>query len=72
MNNKALVVIDLQNDITKNCKEIVGRINHAVDWAVSETMPIIYIRNHCLSTGARTLESGMHSAETVSTLGELL
>lgn len=72
MNNKALVVIDLQNDITKNCKEIVGRVNHAVDWAVSETMPIIYIRNHCFSTEARTLKSGTHGAETVSTLGELL
>lgn len=32
MNNKALVVIDIQNDITKNYKEVIGNINAAVDW----------------------------------------
>ncbi len=26
MNNKALVVIDLQNDITKNYKEIIDQV----------------------------------------------
>ena len=31
MNNKALVVIDLQNDITKNYKDIIGRVNEAID-----------------------------------------
>ena len=35
MKNSALVVIDLQNDITKNYREIIGRVNDAVDWAVS-------------------------------------
>ena len=25
MKNKALIVIDLQNDITKNCKKIIGQ-----------------------------------------------
>ena len=34
MKNKALVVIDLQNDITKNYKMIIGRVNEAIDWAV--------------------------------------
>lgn len=72
MNNKALVVVDLQNDITKNYKEIVGHVNHTVDWAVSETMPIIYIRNYCLSAGARTFKPSTHGVKTVSTLGELL
>ena len=33
MKNKALVVIDLQNDITKNYKEIIERVNQAIDWA---------------------------------------
>ncbi len=32
MNNKALVAIDIQNDITKNYKEVIGNINAAVDW----------------------------------------
>ena len=32
MKNKALVVIDLQNDITKNYKKIIGKVNTAIDW----------------------------------------
>ena len=32
MNNKALVAIDIQNEITKNYKEVIGNINAAVDW----------------------------------------
>lgn len=31
MGNKALVVIDIQNDITKNYKEIIENINQALD-----------------------------------------
>lgn len=34
MKNKALVVIDLQNDITKNYQKIIGQVNKAIDWAV--------------------------------------
>ena len=34
MGNKALVVIDIQNDITKNYKKIIDKINEAIDWAV--------------------------------------
>ena len=33
MKNRALVVIDLQNDITKNYKDIIAKVNEAVDWA---------------------------------------
>ncbi|WP_408072445.1 GyrI-like domain-containing protein [Butyrivibrio sp. JL13D10] len=36
MGNKALVVIDIQNDITKNYRKIIDRINQAIDWAVRE------------------------------------
>ena len=32
MKNSALVVIDLQNDITKNYKEIIAKVNEAIDW----------------------------------------
>ena len=31
MKNTALVVIDLQNDITKNYKKIIGQFNEAID-----------------------------------------
>ena len=31
MKNSALVVIDLQNDITKNYREIIGKVNEAID-----------------------------------------
>ena len=30
MTDKALVVIDIQNDITKNYKEVIGNINYAI------------------------------------------
>ena len=43
MKNKALVVIDLQNDITKNYKKIIGQVNEAIDWAVASEIHIIYI-----------------------------
>ena len=32
MKNSALVVIDLQNDITKNYREIIENVNEAIDW----------------------------------------
>lgn len=31
MNNRALVVIDLQNDIKKNYRDIIDNVNRAVD-----------------------------------------
>lgn len=34
MRKKALVIIDIQNDITKNYKEIIDNINKAIDCAV--------------------------------------
>ena len=33
MEDKALVVIDLQNDITKNYREIIDNVNRAIAWA---------------------------------------
>ena len=36
MNTKALVVIDIQNDITKHYRDIIDNINAAIDWAVSK------------------------------------
>ena len=46
MKNTALVVIDLQNDITKNYKKIIGMVNEAIDWAVANEMHVIYIKHY--------------------------
>ncbi|MBQ5569382.1 MAG: isochorismatase family protein, partial [Treponema sp.] len=45
-NKKALVVIDLQNDITKHYKDIIANVNTAIDWAKSEEMLVVYIKHH--------------------------
>ena len=43
MKNSALVVIDLQNDITKNYREIIENVNEAIDWAVRKDLWVVYI-----------------------------
>ena len=48
--NKALVVIDIQNDITKNYKEIIDNINKAIEKANKRNIPIVYIKNIFLDT----------------------
>jgi len=63
---KALVVIDIQNDITKNYKEIIDSINKAVDWAVNNDIQVVYIRHESLSDGARTFKPNTRGAELVS------
>ncbi len=65
MKNSALVVIDLQNDITKNYREIIERVNQAIDWAEAIGMYVVYIQNHNLSSGTRTFKPGTHGAELV-------
>ena len=66
MKNKALVVIDIQNDITKNYKEIINNINKAIEWANAEDMHIVYIKHNNLSAGTRTFKPDTHGAELVS------
>ena len=68
MKNKALVVIDIQNDITKNYKEIIENINKAVDWAVVSDIPVVYIKHNNLSAGTRTFKPVTHGAELVPDL----
>lgn len=68
MNNKALVIIDIQNDITKNYKDVIGNINDAIDWAVSNEVHVVYIRHYNLSDGTRTFKQGTRGAELVSDL----
>ena len=68
MQKKALVIIDIQNDITKNYKDVIGNINQAVDWAVDNKIHVIYIRHENLSAGTRTFKPGTPGTELVSDL----
>ena len=68
MKNSALVVIDLQNDITKNYREIIERVNEAIDWAVREGLWVVYIQHNNLSAGTRTFKPGTRGAELVPEL----
>ena len=68
MQKKALVIIDIQNDITKNYKDIIGNINSAIDWAQNKDMHIIYIRHENLSAGTRNFKPNTIGSELVSDL----
>ena len=68
MNKKALVVIDIQNDITKHYRDIIDNINAAIDWAVDLGMTVIYIKHHNLSDGTRTFKPDTKGAEFVPEL----
>ena len=63
MQNKALVIIDIQNDITKNYKDVIGSINRAIDWAVNNDIHVVYIRHENLSDGTRTFKTNTFGAE---------
>ena len=66
MQKKALVIIDIQNDITKNYKDIIGNINGAIDWAVGHDIHVVYIKHENLSIGTRTFKPDTRGAELVS------
>ena len=68
MKNSALVVMDLQNDITKHYKEIIEAVNTAIDWAVRKELWVIYIQHNNLSAGTRTFKPGTRGAELVPEL----
>lgn len=63
MQKKALIVIDIQKDITKNYKEIIDNINNAIDWAVNNHIHVVYIRHENLSAGTRTFKPNTAGAE---------
>ncbi|WP_251137193.1 isochorismatase family protein [Exiguobacterium sp. H66] len=63
MQKKALVVIDIQNDMTKNYKEVIGTINQSIDWAVEQDLHVVYIRHENLSARTRTFKTGTRGAE---------
>ena len=68
MNGKALVVIDIQNDITKHYRDIIDRLNAAIEWAAESGMEIVYIQHNNLSAGSRTFKPGTKGAELVPEL----
>ena len=68
MQKKALVVIDIQNDITKNYKGIIDNINKSIDWAIKNEIHVVYIRHENLSAGTRTFKPNTRGAELVSDL----
>ena len=68
MKNSALVVIDLQNDIMKNYREIIEKVNEAIDWAVQKKLWVVYIQHNNLSAGTRTFKPGTRGAELVPEL----
>jgi len=68
MLKRALVIIDIQNDITKNYKGIIDNINSAIDWAANNDIHVVYIRHENLSDGTRTFKPNTHGSELVSDL----
>ena len=68
MIEKALVVIDIQNDITKHYRGIIDNLNAAIDWAVEQEMDVVYIKHNNLSPGTRTFNPGTKGAELVPEL----
>ena len=68
MKTKALVVIDIQNDITKHYRDIVDNINAAIEWAVNEGMHVVYIKHNNITASTRTFKPGTHGEELVSEL----
>lgn len=63
MNHKALVVIDIQNDITKHYRDIIDRLNAAIDRAADLGMTVIYIKHNNLSPGTRTFKPDTKGSE---------
>ena len=68
MNHKALVVIDIQNDITRHYQDIMDRLNAAIEWAAESGVEIVYIQHNNLSAGTRTFKPGTKGAELVPEL----
>ncbi|MBR0263019.1 MAG: cysteine hydrolase [Prevotella sp.] len=68
MQTKALVVIDIQNDITKHYRDIIDNINDAIEWAVSEGMHVVYIKHNNITSSTRTFKPGTRGEELVPEL----
>lgn len=56
--NTALVVIDLQNDITKNFKDIICNVNKAIEKAQQNGFIVVYVKHNNITEGTRTFKAG--------------
>ncbi len=65
MKDTALVVIYIQNDITKNYREIIDNINTAIDWAAGNDFSVVYIKHNNITSGTRTFKPDTRGAELV-------
>lgn len=68
MQKKALIVIDIQNDMTKNYKDIIASINKAIDWAVTNHIHVVYMKHYNLSEKTRTFKPNTYGSELTSDL----
>ncbi len=68
MSHKAFLVIDIQNDITKHYRDIISKLNAAIDWAAEQGMDVVYIKHNNLSPGTRTFKPDTKGAEFVPEL----
>ena len=68
MNHSALVVIDLQNDITKHYKGIIEKVNATIEWVLSAGIHIVYIKHNNITAGTRTFKPDTKGAELVPEL----
>ena len=68
MQTKALIVIDIQNDITKHYRNIIDNLNATIDWAVNEGMHVVYIKHNNITAGTRTFKPGTRGEELVPEL----
>ena len=68
MRHQALVVIDIQNDITKHYRDIIDNLNAAIAWAVEQEMDVVYIKHNNLSPGTRTFKPDTKGEELVPEL----
>ena len=66
--SKALVIIDIQNDITKNYRNIIDSINKAVTWAQNKEMFIVYIKHNNITAGTRTFKPDTKGEQLVPEL----
>lgn len=61
--DKAFVVIDIQNDITKHYRDIVDGINTAIAWAQRSGIHIVYIKHNNITAGTRTFKPDSKGAD---------
>ena len=66
--NKSLAVIDLQNDITKNYRDIIGNVNKAIEIAKNSGLIVVYIKQNNITEGTRTFKAGTRGEEFVPEL----